>query len=44
MHSVNGAQLLTITLLFLSSACFTASSAPNPSIAIVPLTSIYASL
>ena len=44
MHSVNGAQLLNITPLFISSARFALSSAPAPSIVIVSLTSMYASL
>ena len=44
MQSVNGAQFLNITPLTLSSNRLVASSAPAPVIAIVPLTSIYASL
>ena len=44
MQSANGAQFLNITPLFLSSACFAASSAPAPVIVIVPLTRMYTSL
>ena len=44
MQSVNGAQLLNITHLFLSSTCLGAASSSTPVIAIFPLTSIYASL
>ena len=44
MQSVNRAQLLNITPLFLASNRLTASSFPAPVIVIVPLTSIYASL
>ena len=42
MQSVNGAQFLSITPLFLSSACLVAASAPAPAIVIVPLTGMYA--
>ena len=44
MQSVNGAQFLNIPLLFLSSNRFATSSAAAPVIAIVPITSMYASL
>ena len=44
MQSVNGAQFLNITPLFLSSNRHAASSFPALVIVIVPLTSIYASL
>ena len=44
MQSVNGAQFLNLTPLFLSSNRFAASSTPAPVIVIVPLTSMYASL
>ena len=44
MQSVNGAQCLNITPLFLSSIGLAASSFPAPVIIIVPLTIIYASL
>ena len=40
MQSVNGAQFLNITPLFLSYASFTASSTPAPVIVIVSLTSM----
>ena len=43
MQSVNGAQFLNITHLFLPSNLFAASSAPTPVIVIVPLTSMYVS-
>ena len=41
MQSVNGAEFLNITPLFLSSIRFAASSASAPVIVIVPLTSKY---
>ena len=44
MQSVNSAQFLNITPLFLSSDRSAASFAPAPVIFIVPLTSMYASL
>ena len=44
MQSVNGAQFLNITPLFLSFNPFAASFAPAPVIVTVPLTSMYASL
>ena len=44
LQLVNGAQLLNITPLFLSSACFAAASSHAPVIAILPLTSMYALL
>ena len=44
MQSVNGAQYLNITPLFLSSNRLAASSFPVQLIVIVPLTSIYESL
>ena len=44
MQSVNGTQFSNITFLFLSLACFAASSSPSLLIAIVPLTNMYASL
>ena len=44
MQSVNGAQFLNITPLFLSPNRFAASSASATVIVIVPLASIYASL
>ena len=43
MHLLNGAQLLNITSVFLSSNRFTASLSPAPLIVIVPLTSMYVS-
>ena len=42
MQSVNGAQFLSTTPLFLKSNHLAASSAPAPVIVIVPLASIYA--
>ena len=42
MQSVNSAQFLDITSLFLSSAAFAASSTPYPVTVIVPLTSMHA--
>ena len=44
MQSVNGAQFSNITPFSISSNLFAASSAPNSSIVIVLLTSIYVSL
>ena len=44
MQSVNGAQFLNITPLFLSSNRLAALSAPAPVIVIVPFTSMYTSL
>ena len=44
MQSVNGAQFLDITPLFLPFNRFAASSAPTPVIVIVSLTCMYASL
>ena len=44
IQSVNGAQFLNITLLFLLFNRLAASSTPAPVIVIVPGTSIYASL
>ena len=44
MQLIKGAQFLNATPLSLSSACLAAASAPLPSIVIVPLTRIYASL
>ena len=44
MQSINGAQFLIITVLFLSSGCFAASSAPAPVSVVAPLTCMYASL
>ena len=44
MQSVNGAQFLNITPIFLVSARFAASSAPAPVIVIVQLTCMYALL
>ena len=44
MQSMNGAQFLIITPLFPSSNHFALSSSPTPSVVIVPLTSLYASL
>ena len=44
MKLANGAQLLNIAPLFLSPVLFASSSTPSPVIAIVPLTSMYASL
>ena len=41
MHSVNDSKILNISPLFLSSPHFASSSAPAPSIVIVPLTSMY---
>ena len=41
MQSVNDAQFLNITPLFLSSNRLAASLSPTPVIIIVPLTSIY---
>ena len=41
---INGAQILNITPLSLSSACLAAASAPAPAIVIFPLTRIYSSL
>ena len=43
-HCIALSKFLNITLSFLSSACFTASLSLDPSIFIVPLTRIYASL
>ena len=44
MHSVNCAHILNIAPLLISSNRFAASSSPDPSIVIVPPTSMYASL
>ena len=43
MHSVNGAQFLNVTPLFLSSAHLAAPSSPAPVIVIVPFASMYES-
>ena len=44
MQSVGGTHFLNITPLLISSGCFAASSALDPKIVIVPLTSMCASL
>ena len=44
LQLINRAQFLNITPLFISFACLAAASAPAPVIAILLLTSIYASL
>ena len=44
MQSVNGAQFLNITPLFLSYTHLAASSVPAPVIVVVPLTGTYPSL
>ena len=44
MQSLNGAQFLNITPLFLTSDFFTASSAPTRKVFIVPLTAMDALL
>ena len=43
-QSVNGAQFVNITPLFLSSTCLAAASVPAPVLVILHLTSIYTSL
>ena len=43
MHLINGAQILNIAPLFLSSARLPVASSLAPVIVIVPLTSMYAS-